>query len=552
MKEKLRIIPLGGMGEIGKNITTIEYNDDIIVIDCGLAFPDEEMYGVDLIIPDISYLINNKDKVKGLVLTHGHEDHIGAIPYILKQLQIPIYGTKLTIGLVKTKLEEHKLLNETKTESVEMGDIIELGCFKVEFIRATHSIADSCSLAVYTPLGTILHTGDFKIDYTPIDGKLMDLQRISTIGREGVLLLMADSTNVERTGHSLSESTIGQTLKRIFSTAKGRVIVATFASNIHRMQQVVDASMIYGRKIVFNGRSMENVSKVARELGYLHVPDTDIIDVDDISSYPNEKVTILTTGSQGEPMASLARIAFSNHRKIAIEPNDTFIISASPIPGNDNLISKVINQLFKRGANVIYEDLEDVHVSGHAYQEELKLIHTLVKPKYFLPVHGEFRHLKHHADLAEKLGTPKENIFTLDTGEILEISKDECKKEGKVKAGSIFVDGLGIGDVGNIVLRDRRHLAQDGMLTIVVVIERNTLSILSGPDIITRGFVYVKESEELINEVKDIASEELDKCLEKGIVEWYLLKSSVKKAVENYIYEKTKRKPTIIPIIMET
>ena len=552
MKEKLRIIPLGGMGEIGKNITTIEYNDDIIVIDCGLAFPDEEMYGVDLIIPDISYLINNKDKVKGLVLTHGHEDHIGAIPYILKQLQIPIYGTKLTIGLVKTKLEEHKLLNETKTESVEMGDIIELGCFKVEFIRATHSIADSCSLAVYTPLGTILHTGDFKIDYTPIDGKLMDLQRISTIGREGVLLLMADSTNVERTGHSLSESTIGQTLKRIFSTAKGRVIVATFASNIHRMQQVVDASMIYGRKIVFNGRSMENVSKVARELGYLHVPDTDIIDVDDISSYPNEKVTILTTGSQGEPMASLARIAFSNHRKIAIEPNDTFIISASPIPGNDKLISKVINQLFKRGVNVIYEDLEDVHVSGHAYQEELKLIHTLVKPKYFLPVHGEFRHLKHHADLAEKLGTPKENIFTLDTGEILEISKDECKKEGKVKAGSIFVDGLGIGDVGNIVLRDRRHLAQDGMLTIVVVIERNTLSILSGPDIITRGFVYVKESEELINEVKDIASEELDKCLEKGIVEWYLLKSSVKKAVENYIYEKTKRKPTIIPIIMET
>ncbi|CUN80392.1 ribonuclease J [Clostridium disporicum] len=552
MKEKLRILPLGGMGEIGKNITAIEYNDDIIVIDCGLAFPDEEMYGVDLIIPDISYLINNKDKVKGLVLTHGHEDHIGAIPYILKQLQMPIYGTKLTIGLVKTKLEEHKLLNETKTESVEMGDIIELGCFKVEFIRATHSIADSCSLAVYTPLGTILHTGDFKIDYTPIDGKLMDLQRISTIGREGVLLLMADSTNVERTGHSLSESTIGQTLKRIFSTAKGRVIVATFASNIHRMQQVVDASMIYGRKIVFNGRSMENVSKVARELGYLHVPDTDIIDVDDISSYPNEKVTILTTGSQGEPMASLARIAFSNHRKIAIEPNDTFIISASPIPGNDNLISKVINQLFKRGANVIYEDLEDVHVSGHAYQEELKLIHTLVKPKYFLPVHGEFRHLKHHADLAEKLGTPKENIFTLDTGEILEISKDECKKEGKVKAGSIFVDGLGIGDVGNIVLRDRRHLAQDGMLTIVVVIERNTLSILSGPDIITRGFVYVKESEELINEVKDIASEELDKCLEKGIVEWYLLKSSVKKAVENYIYEKTKRKPTIIPIIMET
>lgn len=552
MKEKLKIIPLGGMGEIGKNITAIEYNDDIIVIDCGLAFPDEEMYGVDLIIPDISYLINNKEKVRGLVLTHGHEDHIGAIPYILKQLQMPIYGTKLTIGLVKTKLEEHKLLSETKAESVEIGDIVQLGCFKVEFIRATHSIADSCSLAIYTPLGTILHTGDFKIDYTPIDGKLMDLQRISTIGREGVLLLMADSTNVERVGHSSSESTIGQTLKRIFSTAKGRVIVATFASNIHRMQQVVDASMIYGRKVVFNGRSMENVSKVARELGYLHVPDTEIIDVDEITSYPNDKVTILTTGSQGEPMASLARIAFSNHRKITIEPNDTFIISASPIPGNDKLISKVINQLFKRGANVVYEDLEDVHVSGHAYQEELKLIHSLVKPKYFVPVHGEFRHLKHHADLAEKLGTPKENIFTLDTGEVLDISADGCKKEGKVKAGSIFVDGLGVGDVGNIVLRDRRHLAQDGMLTIVVAIERESLSILSGPDIITRGFVYVKESEELIREVKDIASEELDKCLKKGIVEWYLLKSAVKKAVENYIYEKTKRRPTIIPIIMET
>lgn len=552
MKGKLKVIPLGGMGEIGKNITAIEYNEDIIVIDCGLAFPDEEMYGVDLIIPDIAYLINNREKVRGLLLTHGHEDHIGAIPYILKQLKMPVYGTKLTIGLVKTKLEEHKLIDEIKTESVEIGDILELGSFKVEFIRATHSIADSCSLAIYTSLGTILHTGDFKIDYTPIDGKLMDLQRISTIGREGVLLLMADSTNVERSGHSLSESTIGQTLYRIFTNAKGRVIVATFASNIHRMQQVVDASIAHGRKIVFNGRSMENVSKVARDLGYLHVCDTEIIDVDEISSYSNDKVTILTTGSQGEPMASLARIAFSNHRKISIEPNDTFIISASPIPGNDKLISKVINQLFKRGVNVVYEDLEDVHVSGHAYQEELKLIHTLVKPKYFVPAHGEFRHLKHHADLAEKIGTPKENIFILDTGEVLEITENECKKDGKVKAGSIFVDGLGVGDVGNIVLRDRRHLAQDGMLTIVVAIERESLSILSGPDIITRGFVYVKESEELIKEVRDIALEELNKCLEKGIVEWYLLKSSVKKAVENYIYEKTKRRPTIIPIIMET
>lgn len=552
MKDKLKVIPLGGMGEIGKNITAIECNNDIIVIDCGLAFPDEEMYGVDLIIPDVSYLINNKEKVRGLVLTHGHEDHIGAIPYILKQINMPIYGTELTVGLVKTKLEEHKILNECKVNSVKVGEILELGCMKVEFIRATHSIADSCSLAIYTPLGTILHTGDFKIDYTPIDGQLMDLQRISNIGLEGVLLLMADSTNVERNGHSPSESTIGQTLKKIFANAKGRVIVATFASNIHRMQQVIDASLVYGRKVVFNGRSMENVSRVARELGYLHIPESQIIDVDEINKYPNENMTILTTGSQGEPMASLARIAFSNHRKITIEPKDTFIISASPIPGNDKLISKVINQLFKKGADVIYEDLEDVHVSGHAYQEELKLIHTLVKPKYFMPVHGEFRHLKHHADLAEKLGMSKDNIFILDTGEVLEFTEDGAKKEGRVRAGSIFVDGLGVGDVGNIVLRDRRHLAQDGMLTIVVAIERESLSILSGPDIITRGFVYVKESEALIKEVKEIAAKELDKSLEKGIIEWYLLKSSVKKAVENFIYEKTKRRPTIIPIIMET
>ena len=552
MKEKLKVIPLGGMGEIGKNITAIEYGNDIIVIDCGVAFPDDEMYGVDLIIPDVSYLINNKEKVRGLVLTHGHEDHIGAIPYILKQINMPIFGTELTVGLVKTKLEEHKILNECEINSVAIGEILELGCMKVEFIRATHSIAESCSLAIYTPLGTIFHTGDFKIDYTPIDGKLMDLQRISNIGREGVLLLMADSTNVERSGYSLSESTIGQTFNKIFANAKGRVIVATFASNIHRMQQVIDASIMYGRKVVFNGRSMENVSKVSRELGYLHIPESYIIGVDEIGEYPNDKITILTTGSQGEPMASLARIAFSNHRKISIEPKDKYIISASPIPGNDKLISKVINQLFKVGADVIYEDLEEVHVSGHAYQEELKLIHTLIKPKYFMPVHGEFRHLKHHADLAKKLGLPKENIFILDTGEVLEFTEDGVKKDGKVRSGSIFVDGLGVGDVGNIVLRDRRHLAQDGMLTIVVAIERDSLSILSGPDVITRGFVYVKESEALINEVKEIAATELYKCLEKGIVEWYVLKSSIKKAVENFIYEKTKRRPTIIPIIMET
>ena len=551
-EEKVKIIPLGGLGEIGKNITVFECDDEIIVVDCGIAFPDEEMYGVDLIIPDISYLKNNVKKIKGIFLTHGHEDHIGSLPYVLKEVNVPIYGTKLTIGIVKTKLEEHNLLSEVKLHNVEAGDVIKFDKFKVEFIRNTHSIADSCSLAIFTPVGTILHTGDFKIDYTPIDGETMDLQRISNLGKEGVTLLMADSTNVERKGHSLSEKSIGHTLDRIISKAKGRVIVATFASNIHRMQQIVDASIKNKRKVVFNGRSMENISKVAMELGYLHIPENSVLSIDDLKDYDNSKITLITTGSQGEPMASLARIAFSNHRKIAIEHEDTFIISASPIPGNDKLISRVINELFRKGADVIYEDLADVHVSGHAYQEELKLIHTLVNPKYFMPVHGEYRHLKHHGDLAENLGMDKNNIFILETGNVLELTKNGCKKEGKVRTGAVFVDGLGVGDVGNIVLRDRRHLAQDGMLTIVVAIERETLSIVSGPDVITRGFVYVKESEELINKVKEISVIEVEKCLEIGVIEWYVLKSNVKKAVENYIYKKTKRRPTIIPIIMET
>ena len=551
-EEKVRIIPLGGLGEIGKNITIIECDDEIIVIDCGIAFPDEEMYGVDLIIPDITYLKNNVDKIKGIFLTHGHEDHIGSLPYVLKEINVPLYGTKLTIGIVKTKLEEHNILSEAKLNNVEPGDVISFRKLKVEFIRSTHSIADSCSLAIFTPVGIILHTGDFKIDYTPIDGEKMDLQRISNLGKEGIALLMADSTNVERQGHSLSEKSIGLTLDRIIGKAKGRVIVATFASNIHRMQQIVDASFKNNRKVVFNGRSMENISKVAMELGYLHIPDSEVISIDDLKKYENDKITLITTGSQGEPMASLARIAFSNHRKINIGPKDTFIISASPIPGNDKLISRVINQLFRKGADVIYEDLEDVHVSGHAYQEELKLIHTLVNPKYFMPVHGEYRHLKHHGDLAESLGMKKNNIFILETGNVLELTKDSCRKEGKVRTGAIFVDGLGVGDVGSIVLRDRRHLAQDGMLTIVVAIEIDTLSIVSGPDVITRGFVYVKESEELINKVKELSVKELEKCLSMGVVEWYVLKGNIKKTVENYIYETTKRRPTIIPIIMET
>lgn len=551
-EEKVKIIPLGGLGEIGKNITVIECDDEIVVIDCGIAFPDEEMYGVDLIIPDITYLKNNVEKIKGIFLTHGHEDHIGALPYVLKEINVPIYGSKLTIGIVKTKLQEHNILSEAKLNNVDPGDVVSFKKLKVEFIRNTHSIADSCSLAIFTPVGIILHTGDFKIDYTPIDGQKMDLQRISNLGKEGVALLMADSTNVERQGHSLSEKSIGFTLDRVISNAKGRVIVATFASNIHRMQQIVDASFKSNRKVIFNGRSMENISKVAMELGYLHIPNNDVMSIDDLKNYENDKITLITTGSQGEPMASLARIAFSNHRKIAIEPNDTFIISASPIPGNDKLISRVINQLFRKGADVIYKDLEDVHVSGHAYQEELKLIHTLVHPKYFMPVHGEYRHLKHHGDLAESLGMKNNNIFILETGNVLKLTRSGCRKEGNVRTGAIFVDGLGVGDVGNIVLRDRRHLAQDGMLTIVVAIERDTLSIVSGPDVITRGFVYVKESEALINKVKELSVSELEKCLSMGVIEWYVLKGNIKKSVEKYIYETTKRRPTIIPIIMET
>ncbi|EJO5347862.1 ribonuclease J [Clostridium botulinum] len=549
--DSIKIIPLGGLGEIGKNITAFEYKSEIIIIDCGISFPDEEMYGVDLVIPDITYLLNNKDKVKAIFLTHGHEDHIGSLPYILQQLNRPVYGTALTLGIVENKLKEHNIYSECQLNKVKAGDIVKLENLQVEFIRNTHSIADSCSIAIHTPVGVILHTGDFKIDYTPIDGLVMDFHRIAELGKKGVLLLMADSTNVQRKGHTISEKSIGETLIKIFSDAKGRVIVATFASNIHRMQQIVDASINYGRKVAFSGRSMENISKVAMDLGYLHIPETDLITVDEIKNYPNEKVTIITTGSQGEPMAALARIAYSNHRKISIEPNDLFIISASPIPGNEKLISRVINELFKKGADVIYEALEEVHVSGHAYEEELKLIHTLVRPKYFMPVHGEYRHLKQHVDLAMELGMERERIFALQTGEVLEISNKAAKVSGKVRTGSIFVDGIGVGDVGNIVLRDRRHLAKDGMLTIVVTLEKESYSIIAGPDVITRGFIYVKESEALIHEVKEIVRKELESCLKNKIIEWYVLKSNIKKSVEKYLYEKTKRRPIVLPIIME-
>ena len=550
-KESLRIIPLGGLGEIGKNITAIEYEDEIIVIDCGISFPDEDMYGIDLVIPDIKYLLDNKDKVKGLFLTHGHEDHIGAIPYILKQINMPVYGTKLTIGLVESKLKEHDMLSKTNLIPISPGESIKLNKLIIEFIRVTHSIAESCALAIHTPIGIVLHTGDFKIDYTPIDGKVMDLNRIAQLGQEGILLLMADSTNVERAGHSLSEKIIGETLNRIISNANGRVIVATFASNIHRMQQIADASMMYNRKIVFSGRSMENISNVAMDLGYLHIPEESIVGIEDLNRYPSDKITIITTGSQGEPMAGLSRIAYGSHRHISIEQDDLFIISASPIPGNDKLVSRVINQLYRKGVEVIYEDLEDIHVSGHAYKEELKLIHTLVKPKYFMPVHGEYRHLKHHSDLALKLGMDKSNVFTLETGQVLEISQDKAIATEKVHTGVVFVDRIGVGDVGNIVLRDRRDLARDGMVTIVVAINKETYSIVSGPDIITRGFIYARESEDLIKKIKDVAKEEIEICLENNIIEWQVLKSGMRKSVEQLLYHKTKRRPSVFPIIME-
>ena len=547
----VKIIPLGGVGEIGKNITAIEVSDEIIVVDCGIAFPDEEMYGVDLIIPDITYLIQNKDKVKGFFITHGHEDHIGAIPYILKQLDVPIYGTKLALAIIENKLREHDLIETSNLISVDPGSKIDLENISVEFIQSTHSIAESCCLAIKTPLGVIFHTGDFKIDLTPIDDKVIDIDRISTIGKEGVILLMADSTNVERSGYTMSEKSIGNTFNRIFRGAKGRIIIATFASNIHRMQQIINASIENKRRVAFSGRSMESISKVAFELSYLHIPEGMLIEIDDINNYSNENVTIITTGSQGEPMAALARIAFGNHRKIKIERDDLFIISASPIPGNDKLISKVINQLFKKGADVIYEDLEEVHVSGHAYREELKLMHRLIKPKYFMPVHGEYRHLKHHKDLAISLGMDSKDVFIAERGEVLEISDKGARISGKVTTGTVLVDGLGVGDVGTLVLRDRKHLAQDGIVNIVVTIEKESYSIIAGPDIITRGFVYVKESEDLIKELKQIATDELQNCLDDKILEWYLIKTNVKKALERYIYDKTKRRPTIIPIIME-
>lgn len=547
-KDKIKIIPLGGLNEIGKNLSAIEYKNDIVVIDCGLKFPDEEMFGIDIVIPDVSYLVKNKDRVKGIFLTHGHEDHIGALPYVLKQLNVPVYGTKLTLGIVETKLKEHGLLSTTELIVMKAKDITKLENMSVEFIKTSHSIADAVAIAIHTPVGIVLHTGDFKIDYTPIDGVVADFGRFAELGKKGVVVMMADSTNVERPGYTMSESTVGETFEKLFTKAKGRIIVATFASNIHRIQQVIRAASKYGKKIAVSGRSMENIVAVAAELGYLDIEKDIMINIDSINRYAEDQIVIITTGSQGEPMAALSRMAASEHKKVNIVPGDTVIISATPIPGNEKLVSRVINQLFKKGAEVIFED---VHVSGHACQEELKLMHTLVKPKFFLPVHGEYRHLKQHYELARKLGMPAENIVIADNGDVIEITRDSIKKSGTVVSGQVFVDGLGVGDVGNIVLRDRKHLSQDGILTVVVTIEKETGSVIAGPDIISRGFVYVRESEDLMDEARIIVRDALRQCEEKHITEWATIKANIKDSLRMFLYEKTKRKPMILPIIME-
>ncbi|AKL95248.1 ribonuclease J 1 [Clostridium aceticum] len=547
---KIRIIPLGGLKEIGKNMTVIEYKDEMIIVDCGLSFPEDEMLGIDIVIPDITYVMKNKDKVKGIFLTHGHEDHIGALPYVLKRINVPVYGTQLTLGLVETKLKEHKI-TDVHLQRVEAGTTTQLESFEVEFIRSSHSIPDACALAIHTSLGVILHTGDFKIDYTPIDGQLIDLQRIAELGKKGILLMMADSTNVERPGTTMSERNVGITFENIFSSTKNRIIVATFASNVHRVQQIVNAAYKYNRKIVISGRSMVNVVSVAQELGTLVIPEGLIIDVNHIDQYDDHEIVIITTGSQGETMAGLSRMATSEHRKLDIRAGDTVIISATPIPGNEKLVSRVINQLFEKGADVIYESLADVHVSGHACQEELKLMHRLANPKYFIPVHGEFRHLKQHAKLAENLGMDRENIFTLQNGNIVEITKDYAKLAGNVPAGPVLVDGLGVGDVGNIVLRDRKHLAEDGLMVVVVTISKENGKIVAGPDIISRGFVYVRESEVLMDEARQIVKAALEQCEQQNIKEWAVLKSSIRDALKDFLYEKTKRRPMILPVIME-
>ena len=550
-KEKLKIIPLGGLLEIGKNITVFEYENDIILVDCGLAFPEDDMLGIDLVIPDLTYLEKNKEKIRGLVITHGHEDHIGSIPYLLKQINVPIYATKLTIGLIEHKLEEHRLLRSANLNVVNPGQTVDFGTMKVEFIRTTHSIPDACSLAIHTPAGVVVHTGDFKIDYTPIDGEMMDFGRLAELGNRGVLALMSDSTNSERKGYTMSESTVGEVLDKLFINCTKRIVVATFSSNVHRVQQIVNSAVKYGRKVAICGRSMINTIETARKFGYIKVPDNVFIDIDMIKSYPDDRLTIITTGSQGETMSALTRMASGEHKKVQITPNDLIIISANPIPGNENAVSKVIDDLMKIGAEVVYNALEDIHVSGHACQEEQKLMISLVKPKYFIPVHGEYRQLIAHSETAKKVGVNPENIFIMTNGRILELNEYEAKLTGTVPVGRIMVDGLGVGDVGNIVLRDRQRLSQDGLIIIVLTMDSVTGTVVAGPDVLSRGFVYVRDSENLMEEIKKLLRAKIFEFEEKHITDWATIKSLLREELRDYIYKKTKRDPMILPIIME-
>ena len=548
-KESVKIIPLGGLEQIGMNITAIEYEDSIIVIDCGLAFPEDDMLGIDLVIPDVTYLKENADKVRGLVVTHGHEDHIGAIPYIEKELNMPIYATKLTMGLIENKLKEHNLMNNTRRKVVKYGQNINLGAFRVEFIRTNHSIADSAALAIYTPAGLLVHTGDFKIDYTPVFGGTIDLQRFAELGKKGVLALMADSTNAEKEGFTQSEKTVGRTFDNLFNDNKDhRIIIATFASNVDRVQQIINSAYKYDRKVIIEGRSMVNIITTASELGYINIPDNTLIDISQIKNYPDEKVVLITTGSQGENMAALSRIAASIHNKVAIKPGDVVIFSSHPIPGNEKAVFKVINELEAKGAHVIFED---THVSGHACREELKLIYALTKPKYAIPVHGEYRHLKRHAELAVEMGIPKENVKIMTTGDVLEIGEDVFNVVGKVPAQGVFVDGLGVGDVGNIVLRDRQLLSQNGLIIIVVTLDRYSNQLVAGPDIVSRGFVYVRESETLMEDCRITCQEALDRCLSRGVTDWGKIKSVITDDMGEFLWKRTKRSPMILPIITE-
>jgi len=547
--EKLKIMPLGGMNQVGMNITVFQYKDDIVVVDCGIAFPEEEMLGIDLVIPDVSYLKTNIKKVRAFVLTHGHEDHIGALPYILKDVNVPVYGSRLAIGLVETKLKEHGMMGSTTRKSVSAGQKIKLGQFNVEFIRTNHSIADALALAITTPAGTVIHTGDFKVDYTPIHGRPIDLSRFAELGQRGVLALMADSTNAERKGYTMSESTVGKSFDLIFEEKKGRrLIVATFASNVDRVQQIVNAAKHYRRKVIVQGRSMVNVVTTATELGYLKMPKNMLTEISDIGKYKEGQIVLVTTGSQGEPMAALSRMAAGTHRFISIQEGDVVILSSKPIPGNEKYVSRVINDLYRRGAEVIYED---THVSGHAHQEELKLIHTLVKPKYFIPVHGEYRHLKKHAELAESLGLRKQNIFILDNGEALELDATGGAIVDKIQCQPLLVDGLGVGDVGNVVLRDRQKLSQDGLIIVVVTIKKGTLEIMSGPDVVSRGFVYVRESSDVMDDAQKVVVKTLEKCKEKNIRGWAKVKNEVRQGLREHLWQTMKRNPMILPVIME-